>query len=125
MCIRDRPINHVPGLFFQCSLLGIGESAISICFGCKLYNIFKKQKATHCPGGVCEIQIKDESQKFNLIQKSMVIFISIFIIVGLYSFSVNTPNNSFVVKMMKTKFLSNDELYELELNKEFADDDLD
>jgi hypothetical protein len=55
----------------------------------------------------------------------MVIFISIFIIVGLYSFSVNTPNNSFVVKMMKTKFLSNDELYELELNKEFADDDLD
>jgi len=108
-----------------CLVLLISESAFSICFGCKLFNIFKKQKATHCPGGICEIQIKDESQKFNIIQKIIVILISLFTIIGLYSFSVNTPNHSFVVKMMKTKFLSNDELYQQELNKEFGDDDLD
>ncbi len=31
------PINHDPGQFFQCSLLGIGESAISICSYSKDY----------------------------------------------------------------------------------------
>ena len=33
----DVPINHDPGQFFQCSLLGIGEAAISICSYSKEY----------------------------------------------------------------------------------------
>jgi hypothetical protein len=31
------------------------ESAFGICIGCKIYNLFNKQKAQLCPGGVCEL----------------------------------------------------------------------
>lgn len=44
------------------------ESAFGICIGCKLYNLFHKQKAHLCPGGVCEVFIKEEIQKVHLYQ---------------------------------------------------------
>jgi hypothetical protein len=28
---------------------------LGICLGCKVYNLFSKEKAQLCPGGVCEI----------------------------------------------------------------------
>jgi hypothetical protein len=37
-----------------CLLLMFFESAFGICLGCKLYNIFNRDKAQLCPGGVCE-----------------------------------------------------------------------
>ncbi len=38
-----------------CLTLMFCESAFGICLGCKVYNLFNKEKAQLCPGGVCEV----------------------------------------------------------------------
>lgn len=38
-----------------CLTLMFCESAFGICLGCKVYNLFNKEKAQLCPGGVCEL----------------------------------------------------------------------
>jgi hypothetical protein len=38
-----------------CLALMFFEAAFGICLGCKLYNLFNKDKAQLCPGGVCEV----------------------------------------------------------------------
>ena len=38
-----------------CLTLLFFETAFGICIGCKIYNLFNKEKAQLCPGGVCEI----------------------------------------------------------------------
>ena len=38
-----------------CLTLMFFEAAFGICVGCKLYNVFNKDKAQLCPGGVCEV----------------------------------------------------------------------
>jgi hypothetical protein len=39
----------------SCLTLMFCESAFGICLGCKVYNLFNKEKAQLCPGGVCEL----------------------------------------------------------------------
>lgn len=38
-----------------CLVLMFFETSFGICLGCKLYNLFHKDKAQLCPGGVCEL----------------------------------------------------------------------
>jgi hypothetical protein len=38
-----------------CLVLMFFETAFGICIGCKLYNLFNKEQAQLCPGGVCEL----------------------------------------------------------------------
>ena len=38
-----------------CLTLMFFESTFGICIGCKIYNLFNKEKARLCPGGVCEL----------------------------------------------------------------------
>lgn len=83
-----------------CLMLLMFESAFSICLGCKIYNLIKKDKATHCPGGVCEIRTKEPIQTFNTLQKVIASVVSIAIAFGLYTFSINTPNYSSAMKMI-------------------------
>ena len=52
-------INHVVGpinllVCATCLLLLFFETAFGICIGCKLYNLFNREQARLCPGGVCE-----------------------------------------------------------------------
>ncbi|MEZ5644940.1 MAG: DUF4395 domain-containing protein [Burkholderiaceae bacterium] len=42
----------------SCLLLMFFESAFGICLGCKLYNLFSKEQAQLCPGGVCEVPVR-------------------------------------------------------------------
>ena len=39
----------------SCLLLMFFETAFGICLGCKLYNLFSREQAQFCPGGVCEV----------------------------------------------------------------------
>ena len=39
----------------SCLTLMFFETAFGICLGCKLYNLFHKEQAQLCPGGVCEV----------------------------------------------------------------------
>ena len=38
-----------------CLVLMFFETAFGICLGCRVYNLFQKDKAQLCPGGVCEV----------------------------------------------------------------------
>lgn len=49
-----------------CVVLLYFETAFGICLGCYLYNVFAKDKAQLCPGGMCEIKKLEEIQKFNV-----------------------------------------------------------
>jgi hypothetical protein len=46
------PVNIITCAF--CLGLLFFESAFGICVGCKIYNLFHKEKAKYCAGGVCE-----------------------------------------------------------------------
>jgi Domain of unknown function (DUF4395) len=47
------PINLV--ICATCLVLMFFETAFGICIGCKLYNLFHKEAAQLCPGGICEV----------------------------------------------------------------------
>ena len=45
-----------------CLALLFLETSFGICIGCKLYNVFNKEKAQLCPGNVCAIQSREPIQ---------------------------------------------------------------
>ncbi|OGA67859.1 MAG: hypothetical protein A3G81_19120 [Betaproteobacteria bacterium RIFCSPLOWO2_12_FULL_65_14] len=47
------PINLI--VCAACLTLLFYEAAFGICIGCKLYNLFNREQAELCPGGVCEV----------------------------------------------------------------------
>ncbi len=55
-----------------CLLLLFFETAFGICIGCVVYNLFNKDKAQLCPGGVCEIAERSEIQMVGFAQIAVV-----------------------------------------------------
>lgn len=51
-----------------CLILLFSETAFGICIGCVLYNWLTSNKASHCPGGVCEIREKAAIQRITPLQ---------------------------------------------------------
>jgi len=47
------PVNLI--VCAACLVLLFFETAFGICLGCKVYNLFHKEQAQLCPGGVCEV----------------------------------------------------------------------
>ena len=56
-----------------CLIFLFFESVFGICLGCKFYPMFHKEKTQYCPGGVCEIKVKQDIQKTTLLQIGIVI----------------------------------------------------
>jgi hypothetical protein len=56
-----------------CMIFLFFESVFGICFGCKFYSMFYKEKAQYCPGGICDIKDKQEIQKTSSLQHAVVI----------------------------------------------------
>lgn len=56
-----------------CLIFLFFESAFGICFGCKFYSMFYKEKAQYCPGEICDIKEKQEIQKTSSLQIAVVI----------------------------------------------------
>ena len=54
------PINMIVCLV--CLMLLFLETSFGICVGCKLYNLFNKEKAQLCPGSVCSLQDREPIQ---------------------------------------------------------------
>ena len=67
------PINLI--VCSACLVLMFFETAFGICIGCKLYNLFNKEQAQLCPGGVCDVsEVKPASaQGPSLTQGAVVI----------------------------------------------------
>jgi hypothetical protein len=59
------PINLI--VCSLCLLLLFFETAFGICIGCQIYNLFNKEKAQLCPGGVCEIP-SDQMPRMSMAQ---------------------------------------------------------
>ena len=89
-----------------CLLLLFLESAFSICVGCKIFGIFKKDPVTHCPGGVCEIRVKDPIQTFNMAQKVITFTVMLAFGVGAYTYFTKVESKTFLAKKVKLMMMS-------------------
>jgi len=70
-------LNNVIGPFnllvcVICLTLLFFEAAFGICLGCKIYNLFHKQKAQLCPGNACAIKDRVEIQNVTGVQYLLV-----------------------------------------------------
>ena len=105
-----------------CLALLFFESAFSICLGCKIYGIFKKDPVTHCPGGVCEIRTKDTIQTFNLAQKFITLSVVMALSFGMYSYFTKVESKTMLAKKVKIMLMSDVERHtfeEAKANREF------
>ena len=115
-----------------CLTLLIAESAFSICLGCKIYNLVMSSRATHCPGGVCEIVKKDKIQTFNPVQKLIVTLVILLFSYGLYAYFTKVDSKTFLAKKITIMMMSDAELqaikdakFDEQAAEFFADDDED
>ncbi len=58
------PVNLIVCLI--CLLLLFFETAFGICVGCSIYNLFNREKAQLCPGGICDISQTPAARPFGL-----------------------------------------------------------
>lgn len=100
-----------------CMALLFFEAAFSICLGCKIFNLVKKEKATNCPGGVCEMRIKEPIQRFSFAQKLIVVLTVIAMTYGTYAYMTKTKDRTGLTKKVKTMMMSEQELQKLEEEK--------
>ena len=57
----------------SCLTLMFFETAFGICLGCKLYNLFNKEQAQLCPGGVCEVPARRQGWGISLPQVAVLV----------------------------------------------------
>ena len=70
-----------------CLIFLFFESVFGICLGCKFYPMFHKEKTQYCPGGVCEIKVKQEIQKTSFLQIGVVIGFFVYVIAAAILFN--------------------------------------
>ncbi|MBU0655983.1 MAG: DUF4395 domain-containing protein [Gammaproteobacteria bacterium] len=81
-------INHVIGplnlaICLACLTLMFFESAFGICLGCKVYNLFFREKAKLCPGDACEANTRHDIQRIGVAQMGVLAtFIALIILVS-------------------------------------------
>ena len=105
-----------------CMALLFFESAFSICLGCKIFEWFKRKNPQYCPGGVCEMKIKEPIQRFSPVQKIILVATAIVMVYGIYAYFVKLPDRTIFVKKMKTLMMSQAELDAQQKAKEAADE---
>ena len=92
-----------------CLALLFFEAAFSICVGCKIYGIFKKDPVSYCPGGICEVRTKDAIQTFDLAQKIITMSMVFALSFGLYSYFTKVESKTFLAKKVKYMMMSDEE----------------
>lgn len=83
------PINMITCMI--CLMLLFFETAFGICIGCKLFNLFNKEKAQLCPGNVCEIKDREPIQMVELSQGAIAIAYLAFLFVLAPVLHATTP----------------------------------
>jgi len=113
-----------------CLTLMFLESAWAICVGCMIYKLIIREDPTYCPGGTCEIRIKEPIQMFNPMQKIIAVLAVIGLMVGVYLFLAKTESKTFFGQFLHEHILTKeqlkkeqDEKFQKEANKEFQNDD--
>ncbi len=101
-----------------CMFLLFFEAAFSICLGCKIFSWVKRKDPLYCPGGVCEIQIKEPVQKFNPIQLTILLSTVALMFYGSYAYFTKLEDRTVFTKKMKTLMMSKEEQARLQALKE-------
>ncbi len=106
-----------------CMTLLFLESAFGVCLGCKMFEWFNRKNPKYCPGGVCEMRIKEPVQKFNLVQKFIFSITIVAMFYGTYSYFTKLPDRTFLVKKIKKLMMSQAELDAIQKAKDKAEED--
>lgn len=113
-----------------CLTLMFLENAFGLCVGCVIYKAITREDPKHCPGGVCEVRVKEPVQKFNFFQAAIAIVTVTGLTVGIYLFLAKTESKTFFGEFLHEAVLTKaqfqkeqDEKFEREMNKEFEGDD--
>ena len=87
-------------LCLLCIVLLFSETAFGICLGCIIYHKVQKKSPQYCPGNVCEIKTKDETQLLSKVQLSILFlfFTSLYIY---SSVMIENDNKSPISETMK------------------------
>lgn len=104
-----------------CMFLLFFEAAFSICLGCKIFNLVMKEKATHCPGGVCETRFKEDVQKFNPLQRIILIVTVLAALYGTYAYFTELKDRTIFVKKMKELFMSDEALEQMQYEQDLKE----
>jgi len=102
------------------------ESAFSICVGCWIYKKLIDKEPEHCPGGVCEVRVREPIQTFNPMQKLIAIVTVTGLVVGIYLFLAKTESKTFFGEFLHEMVLTDAQLEheeELKMEAEFNEDD--
>ena len=68
------------------------------------------QKASYCPGNVCEIKKKEKIQTFNGIQKAIFTLTILIISTGIYNYMYKLDNKTHIGKLISQKMMSEEDL---------------
>ena len=111
-----------------CIALMFLESAFSICVGCMLYKLIMKEDPEHCPGGVCEVRIKEPIQTFSTVQKFIASLTVVALLTGTYLFLAKTESKTFFGEFLHEAVLSKAALQkeeDLKFEQQFENEDMD
>ncbi|MDM5263505.1 DUF4395 domain-containing protein [Sulfurovum sp. XTW-4] len=106
-----------------CMALLFFEAAFSICLGCKIFEWVKGKDPKYCPGGVCEMKIKEPIQTFSVAQKIILISTVLVMGYGIYAYFTKLPDRTVFVQKMKMMMMSQAELDAIQAAKEQAEED--
>ena len=106
-----------------CMALLFFEAAFSICLGCKIFEWVKRKDPKYCPGGTCEMNIKDPIQTFSVAQKVILISTVLVMGYGIYTYFTKLPDRTVFVQKMRTLMMSQAELDAIQEAKEKAEVD--
>jgi len=113
-----------------CLALMFLESAFSVCVGCMIYKAITREDPKHCPGGTCEMRIKEPIQRFNPMQKLVAGITIIALISGIYLALAKLEPKTFFGAFLHEAVLTKQQLqkekdlaFQKESEKEFGDDD--
>ena len=93
-----------------CMSLLFFEAAFSICLGCKIFGWIKGKDPKYCPGGVCEIQVKEPIQRFSPAQTIILVLTVLIMGYGIFAYFTKLPDKTVFVKKMKTLIMNQEEL---------------
>jgi len=108
LVLNTQPNPLKPIICSICLLLLIFESAFSICLGCKIYNLIMPEKASHCPGGVCDVRKKEKIQTFNIAQKIIFLLTVLVMFTASYAYMYKLENKTMIGKMLSEKMMSDE-----------------
>ena len=108
LVLNTQPNPLKPIICSICLLLLIFESAFSICLGCKIYNLIMSEKASHCPGGVCDVRKKEKIQTFNIAQKIIFLLTVLVMFTAIYAYMYKLENKTMIGKMLSERMMSDE-----------------